>query len=92
MKTAAPVAAIDMDPMAPYMDLKDAALAVDALRSRLKPGEQFVLAYRSCDRAQCEVLAARLRARAAEFDTRRERCAECGFRHPAGEPCSDPTR
>jgi len=81
--------AIDMAPMATYMALKDAALAVQALASRMEPGESFGLAYRTASVGELGNFAAQLRARADEFDVRPMSCTDCGTRHTKAEGCYD---
>lgn len=85
-------AALEMSPMATYMDLKDAACAIGILRRSLaKIGldSRAALAYRSCDEEQLAVLERRLHARAVEFDTRPAPCEDCHIRHTKAEGCFD---
>lgn len=85
-----PLQAVDMHPMATYMDLMDAFQAVKVLHSQLPKDAPIVgLAYTNTEPKALLALAARLRSRAAEFDTRPQFCEDCHTRHTTEEGCFD---
>ncbi len=89
--TAAPAVQLDMSPMATRADLLEAMHAVDGFRAALKSVVAAWPAGAVCPwkAEDLDRISRRLRARAAEFDTRPEPCDECHTRHTKAEGCFD---